>query len=45
MNEKTFFYQLLSSVFGTIGLIWKQDQAGIPPMIARIFLPREGLFG
>ena len=43
MNEKTFSYQLLSSAFGTVGVVWKQDQTGIPPMIVRIFLPREGL--
>ena len=43
MNKKTFFYQLLSSAFGTVGVVWKQDQTGTTPMVVRIFLPREGL--
>ena len=43
MNEKTFSYRLLSSAFGNVGVVWKQDQTGTTPMIVRIFLPREGL--
>jgi methylated-DNA-[protein]-cysteine S-methyltransferase len=42
MNEKTFSYRLLSSAFGNVGVVWKQDQTGTTPMIVRIFLPREG---
>jgi O-6-methylguanine DNA methyltransferase len=42
MNEKTFSYQLLSSAFGMVGVVWKQDQVDTSPMIVRIFLPREG---
>ncbi len=33
---------MLSSAFGNVGVVWKQDQTGTTPMIVRIFLPREG---
>jgi len=42
MNEKTFSYQLLSSAFGNVGVVWKQDQTGTTPMIVQIFLPCKG---
>ena len=43
MNENSYFHRLLTSVFGTIGMVWRQDRSGRNPWIAGIFHPCEGL--
>ncbi len=43
MSENAFSHRLLSSPFGTVGVVWRQDPGGRSPGIVRIILPREGL--
>ena len=42
MSENVYCHQLLSSAFGTVGVVWRQTPVGRSPRIVSVLLPREG---
>lgn len=42
MSENVYCHRSLSSPFGTVGVVWRQEPGGRNPRIVSVLLPREG---